>query len=410
MAIMGGMRKVLQVARWAVISGQVAVVAVSLYLSVITALGYRRWKAGIVPNPPERLPRFGLVVCARDEEAVIGRIVGDLLDLDYPVELRTVVVVAHNCSDSTASRAARAGAMVVELVTDAPGKALAIQAGLGGLGDAYDFVGVFDADARITPDLLRMIAAHSKDEVCLQAEALPIADEDWLAEGYGFGRKARNLFWWRPREALGLSTTITGCGWFIRPDLLHHYARGQWTMTEDLELTARMVADGHKVRYVSAAKVALGEPRELSASMRQRSRWVRGHINVVKGRWPGLLRRAWRGDRRAIDMAIYLVVPTRLLTRMGVTLAALFALFSAPFALPGALVYTAFAGEWLIPAYIGWKERLVKLSAGSLRLALRHSLLSLLWFPIGLYALATARIRHWAPTPRNLERDASNVA
>jgi hypothetical protein len=131
---------------------------------------------------------------------------------------------------------------------------------------------------------------------------------------------------------------------------------------------------------------------------------------VVKGRWPGLFRRAIRGDRRAIDMAIYLVVPTRLLTRLAVTLATVFAMVSAPFALPGALVAAALAGEWLIPAYIGWKERLVKLSTGSLNVAVRHSMLSLLWFPIGIYALATARIRHWAPSARNVERDASNVA
>jgi cellulose synthase/poly-beta-1,6-N-acetylglucosamine synthase-like glycosyltransferase len=389
--------------------GQALIVAISLYLSAVTALGYRKWRRGIAPNAPETPPRFGLLVCARDEQDVIARIVGDLLTQDYPAELRTVVVVAHNCTDSTASLAARAGAMVVPLQTAAPGKAQAIQAGLAGLGVGYDLVGVFDADARVTPDLLRAVASHSKDEACLQAEALPIADSDWLAEGYGFGRKARNLFWWRPREALGLSTTITGCGWFIRPDLLHRYSSGQWTMTEDLELTARMVADGYKVRYVSEAKVALGEPRELSASMRQRSRWVRGHINVVKGRWPGLFRRAIRGDRRAIDMAIYLIVPTRLLTRLAVTLAAVFAMVSAPFALPGALVAAAVAGEWLIPAYIGWKERLVKLSTGSLNVALRHSMLSLLWFPIGIYALATARIRHWAPSARNVERDASNV-
>jgi hypothetical protein len=98
-----------------------------------------------------------------------------------------------------------------------------------------------------------------------------------------------------------------------------------------------------------------------------------------------------------------------LLTRIGVTVAAVFALVSAPFALPWTILAAALAGEWLIPAYIGWKERLVKLSTGSMSLALRHSMLSLLWFPIGIYALITARIRHWAPTPRNLERDASNV-
>ena len=404
------MRFVLRAGRWGLLAGQLAIVGVSLYQGAITLLGYRRHRLGVPANAPATDPRFGLVICARNEADVIQRIVEDLLAQDYPADLRTVIAVAHNCDDETASVAARAGALVVQLTTPAPGKAQAIQAGLDALGDGYDYIGVFDADARVAPELLREVAAHSAGEACLQAEAVPIADSDWLAEGYGFGRKARNLFWWRPREALGLSTTITGCGWFIRPELLHRYATGQWTMTEDLELTARMVADGYRVRYVSAAKVALGEQRDLGASMRQRSRWVRGHINVVKGRWPGLFRRAIRGDRRAIDMAIYLVVPTRVLTRLGVTVAALMAVLSAPFALPWALLLPGLASEWLVPAYIGWKERLVKLSTGSLSLAARHSLLSLLWFPIGIYSLATARIRHWAPTPRNLHPDTTNVS
>lgn len=407
---MGGMRVLLRAGMLGLVAGQLAVVAVSLYQGAVTLLGYRRQRAGIPEQAPPEDPRFGLVVCARNEEDVIGRVAGDLLGQEYPPNKRSVLVVAHNCEDDTASVAARAGALVVELATATAGKAQAIQAGLEALGDGYDYIGIFDADARVTPDLLRQVAAHSDGEVCMQVEALPIADADWLAEGYGFGRRARNLFWWRPREALGLSTTITGCGWFIRPELLHQYRTGQWTMTEDLELTARMVADGHRVRYVSAAKVALGEQRDLGASMRQRSRWVRGHINVVKGRWPGLFKRAVHGDWRALDMAVYLVVPTRLLTRMGVSVAALLWLFSAPAALPGLILLPALVSEWLVPAYIGWKERLVRLSASSLDLAIRHSVLSLLWFPIGFYSLATARLRHWTPTPRNFEPGRTNVS
>lgn len=391
--------------------GQAALVAVSLYQTAVTALGYRRQlQLRAAPRlEPGYLPRFGLIVCARNEEAVVGRLVQDLLAQQYPRELRDVVVVAHNCEDATASVAARAGAIVVEHSTVTPGKAYAVQAGLHALGEGYDFVGIFDADARVTPELLRAVALRAKGEECLQAETVPFADHDWLAEGYGFGRKARNLFWWRPREALGLSTTITGCGWFIRPELLAQYADGSRTVTEDLELTARLVANGHRVAYVSGAKVAFGETRELAASWRQRSRWVRGHIGVVRWRWPALARQALRGDRNAADLAIYLLVPTRLLTRLGVTVAALLSLFAAPQALPALVVWPAAAGEWALPAWIGRREHLVRLSSGSLSLALRHSLLGLLWFPIGAWALVTARLRTWDPMPRTIERDATHV-
>jgi hypothetical protein len=144
--------------------------------------------------------------------------------------------------------------------------------------------------------------------------------------------------------------------------------------------------------------------------MTQRSRWVRGHIHVVMGRWLPLARKALLGDRRALDMAIYMVVPTRLLTRVGVTGGALLGLVFPAFRMPGVIVWTALAGEWVAPAYIGWRERLVRLSSGSLNLALRHSILSLLWFPIGFWAMGTARLRAWHAIPRVLERETNNVS
>jgi cellulose synthase/poly-beta-1,6-N-acetylglucosamine synthase-like glycosyltransferase len=392
--------------------GQFSVIAVSLYHTAVSTIGYRKFlrQRDVPPELPGSLPRFALVICARNEEAVIGRTVSDLLAMDYPAELRDVVVVAHNCTDNTARIAARAGAVVVERLTPGAGKAHAIEAGLAALGSGYDYVGWFDADARVTPDFLTVIAAHSAGQHCLQAETVPIADHDWFAEGYGFDRKVRNVFWWRPREALGLSTTITGSGWFIRPELLHRYSQGSWTMTEDLELSARLVADGYRVAHVAGAHIACGEPRSLKDSFQQRSRWVRGHIGVVKGRWLPLVVAGLRGNPRAADLALYLIVPTRMLTRLGVTLAALLGLFWPVLRLPTLLIWTALAGEWLVPAVIGWRERVFRLSTGSLNLAARHTLLGLLWFPIGVWAMGTARLRAWHAMPRALESEAESVA
>ncbi len=401
------MTLVLRVVRLGLLAAQAVIVSISLYQSVVTGLGYAlRNRRPTGPAPPS-LPRFGLIVCARDEEQVIERIVTDLHAQEYPRELFDVIVVAHNCSDGTASAAARAGAFVVVHNTELPGKARAVEAGITAFGGNEDFLGVFDADARVEPGLLAAVAAHAGEDDCLQAEAVPIEDPEWLAAGYGFGRKARNLFWWRPREALGLGTTISGCGWFIRPELLHRYIGGSHTLTEDLELTARLYADGHRVAFLSAARVAVGEPRELSSSMRQRLRWVRGHLGVLRWHWPRLAGRALRGDLRALDMALYILVPTRMLTRVGTSGALLLTLLRAPFALPLAFSGVAVATEWGVPAFIGWRERLVALNANSVSLAARHSVLSLLWFPIGFWALVTARVRTWEATPRTRQEGAN---
>jgi hypothetical protein len=142
------------------------------------------------------------------------------------------------------------------------------------------------------------------------------------------------------------------------------------------------------------------EPHTLDASLKQRLRWVRGHLGVVIRHERELAARALRGDLRALDLALYLAVPTRLLTRLAVTGALAISLLRLPGRLPLGIVLAAFAGEWLIPLVIGVRERLMPLTPAGLRLALRHSVLALLWFPIGFWALVTASKREWAPTPR----------
>ncbi len=267
--------------------------ALSLYQSGVTVAGRARGRRRRVEPPVP--PRFFIAVCARNEQAVVAKIVADLLAQDYPRERFDVTVIAHNCTDSTAHVAATAGANVIELSTRRKGKAAAVRASLANADD-YDFIGIFDADARIPRSLLSEVAEASSGEDCLQVETIPHESNDWLVEGYGLGRRVRNALWWRPRENLGLGTTVTGSGWFIRPGVLRELVPQLKTLTEDLELTARLYASGRKVAYVSTTYVVVEEPKNLKPSLQQRVRWARGHLRVVALEWWPMTRRGLRGD------------------------------------------------------------------------------------------------------------------
>ena len=390
------MRLILRTGRFLLVAAQLLCLAVSLYQSAVTLLGQRKRPR----TTKVATPRFAILVCARNEESVIEGILADLSLQTYPPNLMDVLVVAHNCSDETASVARRRGVTVLELKTELPGKSQAILAGLGHLRKRYDLVGVLDADSRVPGDFLENVAAASPGESCLQTETLPRPDGDWLSAGYGFGRRSRNVFWWRPREELGLGTTISGSGFFARPALLERVLRGTRTLTEDLESTALLAAEGVRVRYVGETYVEVGEPRELADSLRQRSRWARGHLGVVWHLWPRVARQALRGDIGALDTAIFLLVPTRVLTRTAVTGAFILSAARVPGSLPLALVGVALAGEWVLPLVIAIRARLLPLSLGGAELAVRHGMLSLLWFPVGLWALLTAAERRWDESSR----------
>jgi cellulose synthase/poly-beta-1,6-N-acetylglucosamine synthase-like glycosyltransferase len=395
---MCAVRALITPVRLFVTAAQFVFVAVSLYQSGITLVGYLRGNRPLPPSPAK--PRFLLIVCARNEAKVLGGIVTDLLAQDYPRNRYDVLVVAHNCTDQTAEAAAAAGARVVERRTDLPGKSHAIAAGLAAAGGGADFTAVFDADSRVRPDLLATVAAAAATDSCIQVETIPFERQDWLASGYGLGRRARNLFWWRPRAALGLGTTISGTGFFVRTDLLERLLPRLRTLTEDLELTALLAGEGIRIAHLPATAVSVDEPHELRQSMRQRLRWVRGHIGVVRHGCPRLLRRALRGDFRALDLAVYLLMPSRIITRTGATGSLLLALLRVPFALPLPFASLAFAGEWLLPLCIALRERLIPLSPAGISVAARHTLLSLLWFPIGIWALVTSRRWDWPEATR----------
>ena len=92
---------------------------------------------------------------AHDEERVIGRAVESLRAQDYPREQLEVVVIADNCGDRTAERAAAAGATVIERRSGgARGKAQALAFGIDWVlrADRFDAVAVFDADNHADPD------------------------------------------------------------------------------------------------------------------------------------------------------------------------------------------------------------------------------------------------------------------
>ena len=59
-----------------------------------------------------RLLKYGVVIAARNEEAVIGSLLDSIRACDYPQEKLAVFVVAHNCTARTAQFARALGAIV----------------------------------------------------------------------------------------------------------------------------------------------------------------------------------------------------------------------------------------------------------------------------------------------------------
>src|SRR4029077_10387036 len=84
--------------------------AVSLYLLLFTLLS----RAPPAALRSSRRLRFDVVVPAHDEALAIEGVVANLRKLDWPADGFRVLVVADNCTDTTAALARAAGAEVLE--------------------------------------------------------------------------------------------------------------------------------------------------------------------------------------------------------------------------------------------------------------------------------------------------------
>src|SRR6185503_12695281 len=105
--------------------------------------------------------RFAIVVPAHNEQEGIASTVDNLLAIEYPKDLFSVVVVADNCSDETALRAEKAGARVFVRHDDKlRGKGYALAHAFERLMSEVDALVVVDADTVVSPNLLSAFGAR----------------------------------------------------------------------------------------------------------------------------------------------------------------------------------------------------------------------------------------------------------
>lgn len=82
------------------------------FLYIPAVLWLRRRRAALPAASASN--HYAILICARNEAAVIGDLLASLRAQTYPRELLTVYVLADNCTDDTARIAREGGAVVYE--------------------------------------------------------------------------------------------------------------------------------------------------------------------------------------------------------------------------------------------------------------------------------------------------------
>ena len=249
-------------------------------------------------------PSVAVIVACKNEEAVAERLADGLVALDYPDALLQLILVDDGSTDRTfgilEARAAVDPKLIV--VRRAPGagggKSGALNCGLE--YTSAEIIVVFDADHRPRPNVIRRLVRHFEDPAVAAVQGrceISNPDDSALTQLVAIDYLAGYLVNEYGRQALYQLPAYGGANCAVRASELH--AVGGWnpeTVTEDTDLTMRLLLSGRRVRYDVTAVDEEEGVVTLARYWRQRYRWARGHQQV------------WRDYRRAVVRSTHLNV------------------------------------------------------------------------------------------------------
>lgn len=332
------------------------------------------WRKKLPPHVLATPQKYAVLIAARNEEAVIGRLIDSIKEQNYPKELIDVFVVADNCSDSTADIARMKGAEVyVRHNTTLVGKGYALQFLLAEINKAgrmkdYDGFFIFDADNTLDRNYVREMNRTFSDGYRIVTSYRNSSNfgANWITSGYALWFLHDSQFLNKGRMLTGNSCMVSGTGYLIGREILER--SGGWNyflLTEDIEFTADCIVNGEKIGYCERAMFYDEQPTNFLDSWRQRQRWIKGYFQVYRKYGGKLIRKLGGGNRFSCYDMLMANLPAFVLISVSVAACAVLMVAGAitgqdisfVFMSVGRALLGMIAGMFVVGAYTMYTER-----------------------------------------------------
>ena len=233
----------------------------------------------------EKLPRLDILVAARDEQNVISRLVERLFNLEYPSDKLNVYIIDDGSIDETPNILKKLSQKYkkLQVISRSPnaggGKSGALNHALKVTNGEWIFV--LDADAQLKNDtLLRLLTFAYKGSwsvVQLRKSVVNIG-KNVLTNCQAIEMAMDAFFQYGRLSAAGVSE-LRGNGQLIKRDtLINCGAFNEDTVTDDLDLSIRLLLSKAKIGILWDPPVMEEAVESIPALFAQRQRWAEGGL------------------------------------------------------------------------------------------------------------------------------------
>ncbi|HEY9812641.1 MAG TPA: glycosyltransferase family 2 protein [Candidatus Sericytochromatia bacterium] len=269
------------------------------------------------PYPSEtsaELPYVSLLVAAKNEEAVISNLVRMLCNQDYPANRYELWVIDDHSTDKTPQLLGKLAKEYEQLhIMHRPAGASGGKS--GALNQVLpltngEILGVFDADAQVSPDFLRrVLPCFEKKQVgAVQVrKAIANSSVNFWTRGQ-MAEMGLDAYFQQQRIAIGGIGELRGNGQFVRRTALS--SCGGWneeTITDDLDLTIRLHLDGWDIEFVEVPAVQEEGVTTALALWHQRNRWAEGGYQRYLDYWR-LIASNRMGLLKTLDLLSFMLI------------------------------------------------------------------------------------------------------